>query len=574
MARDRAAEAARAQAYRLSLWGAASKKNNNLMNPNDPNDYRIPVTDAYKYGPYMHSVEKNYRYMANTFMTPLIDIHLNNIMDSLRDKLQDMKQVEQGFYNLFNVKDALDFSQTYLWGKGEPIDDNATIAKKLQKILKNEEVYNALSRIEPGVEAKLESVASKLLEENPVLQQFIQKDAEYKALTAVLNSLNSMRTSNSNLSLTINKQAIKIEVPKNPLTSLKSSYIYKLLEQVDQEAISNIKRNFSSRINKVMGIFDSQSNILGSDAKYYREMLLHHLEGAAGIDEKYIDEKNVSMFMNYSSAIGGIFEIIMTMGLRPSDEYQKGVIRQNEMLANDTIEDFRTQYKFTDKGGKVEKVITSSGKEWRVVSKSPTDLVIQDYNGNSYTIQLKNTVHDVTSNNSLKLQSEIQLPTFLANVHDVLGGGEVMDLLIYHIVNNSTFPNSSSNNTILKTLSACVEYYVESRYIRNMSENWTDISKDEITNAGNMFMIYSNYLIPMSAFIEYTLKAFDNNSHIFAPPSQGVLSYGTTFSVDQIIGKSFEERISMGRSVYNSAKITELDIVVGKILDYMGAFSG
>ena len=122
---------------------------------------------------------------------------------------------------------------------------------------------------------------------------------------------------------------------------------------------------------------------------------------------------------------------------------------------------------------------------------------------------------------------------------------------------------------VTKILSAAVEYYVESRYTRDLNQKLDDYN---VVNAGNMFMIYSGYLIPISAFVKFAIKQIKEDRSLFVDDIKSILEYKTTYLVEQIRGKSFEERIQMGTQVYENTKITELKVAIGKILDFIGYF--
>ena len=85
-------------------------------------------------------------------------------------------------------------------------------------------------------------------------------------------------------------------------------------------------------------------------------------------------------------------------------------------------------------------------------------------------------------------------------------------------------------------------------------------------------MIYSGYLVPISAFVEYAIQQIEGEGSIVFNEN-GFFNYGTTYGVNELIGKTFEERVNMGKIVYNNTTITQINVAIGQILNYMGAFN-
>ena len=188
--------------------------------------------------------------------------------------------------------------------------------------------------------------------------------------------------------------------------------------------VDSLKHDYKNRIKKVLKIFDEKRALFGAEYDFYRDMLEKHLLGAAGLDGDYLDEKNTSLFGNFASAEGGMFEIILTLGLMPSEQYSDAVLKQNTMLANNVVSDFKRKYRITsdESGGEVYILTTKKGEKWRVNYKSPTDLVLQDINGTFYSLQLKNTLYGnvVTLSLIFTDESEIQFSKALSPILSIL----------------------------------------------------------------------------------------------------------------------------------------------------------
>lgn len=541
-------------------------------------EYEIPITSAYKYGPYMHSVQENYEQSnsPSSALSLLANSKTSALVQQLKSKISLMKQQEKEFYDLFGVSSAIEFSKVYLLNMHKTVDSSATISQKLLSVLNSPEVFTVLTAPAEDVRPKLEKIAQQVLLENPALQTMQSQHTEYVALNTLKDLFNSMKESGDKISLNINSQKLSFDAPKKQLRSIQSSYIKEVLSKANPEIMDSIRRDYSKRIDKVISIFDRQKQLFGDEYEFYRDILEKHLRAAAGLTkglgDEYLKEKNLGLFGNFASAEGGIFEIVLTMGLKPSKTYTTNLTEQNTMLANEVVEDYKYRYNITSNDdSNVAIMTTKKGEKWRVKYKSPTDLIIQNKNGKFYSIQLKNTLSNITDNSLLKLQGTIQLPTFLANVSDVISDADTLKLLVYHIVNNSTFPYSNTGlGFINKILSACIEYYVESRYLRQLDQNITDINGT--ANMGNMFMIYSGYLIPISAFGEYAIEQIEKEGSIVFNEG-GFFQYGLKYEVNEIKGKTFEERIEMGVNVYESTKITQINVAIGKVLDYMNAFT-
>lgn len=87
---------------------------------------------------------------------------------------------------------------------------------------------------------------------------------------------------------------------------------------------------------------------------------------------------------------------------------------------------------------------------------------------------------------------------------------------------------------ITNILNACIEYYVESKYIERVAMPAVDALDVKIdTNMGNMFMIYSGTLIPISAFIEMAINKIEENNTLILSDGE-LIEYGLKYSLDDI----------------------------------------
>lgn len=83
-------------------------------------EYEIPINSAYKYGPYMHSIQENYEQMSSSSSLGLLaNQKTQELVKQLKSKIEIMKREEQKFYDLFGVADAIEFSNVYLLNMGE-----------------------------------------------------------------------------------------------------------------------------------------------------------------------------------------------------------------------------------------------------------------------------------------------------------------------------------------------------------------------------------------------------------------------------------------------------------------------
>lgn len=536
-------------------------------------EYEIPINSAYKYGPYMHTIQENYEQMnSSSSLGLLANQKTQKLVRQLKSKISLIKRKEQKFYDLFGVADAIEFSNVYLLNMGEKADSSSTISQKLLSVLNTPEIFAILTTPAENILPQLNELAQQVLLESSQIQQIEEQECEYIGLKTLLNALNDAKGKNNQITLSINSKSVDFKTPERKIKSLLSKYVLDILSEMNPIVVDSLKHGYKSRIEKVLKIFDEKKDLFGAEYDFYRDMLEKHLLGAAGLDDDYLDEKNLSLFGNFASAEGGMFEIILTLGLMPSKQYSNAVLKQNTMLANNIVSDFKRKYRITsdENGGEVYILTTKKGEKWRVSYKSPTDLILQDMDGAFYSLQLKNTLSNITETSLLQLQKTIQLPTFLANVSDILSDTDTLNLLIYHIVNQSNFPGGKGLQFISNILSACVEYYVESRYLRDLTQNINNL--EDATNMGNMFMIYSGYLIPISAFVEYAIQQIEGEGSIVFN-KDGFFNYGTTYGINELIGRAFEERVNMGKVVYSSTTINQINVAIGQILNYMGAFN-
>ena len=96
--------------------------------------YDVSPKTVYKKGPYMHSVVENF--IGNDYSIPRLEVE--KYIGKLKNHLFTALAKEQEFYDLVGVKDADDFSNTYLYALDKSAIDQETInrdIKIVQKIL-------------------------------------------------------------------------------------------------------------------------------------------------------------------------------------------------------------------------------------------------------------------------------------------------------------------------------------------------------------------------------------------------------------------------------------------------------
>ena len=540
--------------------------------------YDIPIETVFTKGPYMHSIEGNYRQATTSFQGVQQD-QIRHLTNQLKSKLEFIKAEEQKFYDLFEVNDALEFSNTYLWGKSNKVETPQTISQKLLSILNNPEVFALLTQLDDKdsvqLEQSLRQTALKFLKDNPKIVQNSIEIGENQALRVILDYLNQAKGSKS-VKVIVDGKESEFAAPQGTLTSEHSKYITDILKTINPEIALLRRGNITSRIKKVIEYFRLKgAELLGDDLEEYALLLEEKLYAAmkARDTNDFLDESNISMFTNFFGAEGAIFEMVLGMSLQPSSEVVSDQRTKNVLLANAVVQGIRQRYDFAEGGG-IYNVTTKSGKYWKMVYKSPTDLLIFDpVTKQQYPIQLKNTLHNIGLDTTLTLQNSIALPSFLANVSNITST-QINNLLIYHIVNQSNFPGGSGLNYITNILNACIEYYVESKYVERVAMPAVNVLDTQIdTNMGNMFMIYSGTLVPISAFIENAIYAIEGDSTLISSSKEGMFSYGLRIPVEQIKGKEFDDRIAYGKAVYEAAKVTQIQVAIGKIVDYINNMS-
>ena len=107
-------------------------------------DFDIPPIDtALTNGYYLHSTLRGYE--SVTQENPIESEKIKSQLNVLRGKIKEMKEVEQQFYDMFGVKNAKEFSDTYLIGMKNELPDNATISQKILSVFNSPEVFSLLT---------------------------------------------------------------------------------------------------------------------------------------------------------------------------------------------------------------------------------------------------------------------------------------------------------------------------------------------------------------------------------------------------------------------------------------------
>lgn len=541
-------------------------------------EYDIPIDTVYRWGPYLHSVGENYARATTAFSSVQQD-QIKQLTSTLKGKLSAIKAEEQKFYNLFGVSNALEFSNTFLWGNTTQVDTPESTSQKILSILNTPEVFAMLTTLKDdereNIANTLENTAQNFLDLNSEFIQAGAAMASNSAMETIFNALNSMK-GGKDIKIKVSKNGkIKettVDLPKRQLTSQNSKYIMDILTKINPDIKKLRRGNIDYRISQVIQYFrDKGRTLLGDEVEDYAILLENKLKAAAEPrnEDNFLDESNISMFTNFYGAEGAILELVLSMSLQPSSTFESQKRTQNVLLANAVVTDYRRQYGLSQ-GGRVYTVKTKNKQRaWKITYKSPTDLLIIDPDTKTqYPIQLKNTLKNVGLDTGLSLQNQIVLPTFLANISNITSS-EINNLLIYHIVNQATFPGGEGLAYINNILNACIEYYVESKYIERVAMPAVDALDVKIdTNMGNMFMIYSGTLIPISAFIEMAIKKIEENDTLILSDAE-LIEYGLKYSLDEIQKQDFAGRIKMGRAIYHNAKVTQIQIAIGQIVNYI-----
>ena len=222
-------------------------------------EYEIPINSAYKYGPYMHSIRENYEQMnSSSSLGLLANQKTQELIGQLKSKIGMMKREEKKFYDLFGVTDAIEFSNIYLLNMGEKADSSSTISQKLLSVLNTPEVFAALTTPAENILPQLNELAQQVLLENPQIQQIAEQECEYIGLQTLLKALNEVKGANNQITLSINSTSVDFKAPEREIKSLQSKYILDILSKANPIIVESLRRDYISRIKKVLKIFDEK----------------------------------------------------------------------------------------------------------------------------------------------------------------------------------------------------------------------------------------------------------------------------------------------------------------------------
>ena len=528
--------------------------------------YDIPPSEVYKRGPYLHSQLENF--VGNSYTIP--ELRDDTYIGKLRAHYELARKKEREFYDEVGVIDAQDFSRRFLYGFDNDTsaeNDNRKMTKIVQKILVNIDSSLALVSgiAKSKIESKLDKLAKEIVEGDTETFKQIQQSTEGNALEVLLDFLNK-NIGKDEGQISSKSGSIKVTFPKRKLSSKFSAYIIELLCQEDPQIRDYFKLTPQQKINKYKSYFMEQCNLEGipeENAKAYWTRINKQL---LSLKPHGADKGNLSAFSNIFGAEGALGEISIAITF---EDIFSGKASVN-VLANDVVTSEKKTY---DTSNGVMVLTKKDGAPVSLTYKSPTDLVVTVGN-KVYPIQVKTTYSALSPEKTLKLQGNIQASTLIGNL--VSGGFMSEDtamLFIYTLVNLSTegvMGLSGVNDKIdmtMRILQMCIEYFAESHYSRELSEELT--TKNMNNNMGNMFFVYSGQLVPMSSFIAAAISAMEGKSLIVGPAYADMVSYGQKYSTEEIVKENLEGRIHLGQNVYDKTKIRELSFIIGQLDDQM-----
>ena len=526
-------------------------------------EYDIPIDKVYKQGPYLHSVAENF--LANSYR--IDELEEQRYLDRLYQHLDVALKREKEFYDLVGVQDASEFSRKFLYGFNPnlvTLDDENRDIKILQKVLIN--INSSLALVSGKAKSKLapilDKLADQIVENNPDFKA-IQKTAGQKGVQILLDYLNANIGKKKGQIKVTGGYTVEIEFPKRKLSSEYGSYIMNLLAAEDPTLHEQFMLTPQQKINKYKDFFFMACKSEGMEnekiEKYWARLNKQLLSLKAHKDDK----GNISAFSNPYGAEGALGEIAIAITLEDVFEGKAAV----NVLANDMVQSVKQEFNAAEGGAQVS--VSKNGEPVKLNYKSPTDLLVTVGN-KAYPIQIKTSYTELTAEKALKLQGSIYLTTLLGNmVSQGYLSSDAAQLLVYTIANLSTNnlqdfgDTSEKEEQALRILQMCMEYFAESHYAREISN--TISKKKPDTNMGNMFFIYSGNLIPMSSFILAAISALEGDQLVIKESYKDIVTYGKTYSFEDIKQENLVGRIAMGTNVYKQTKLKELSFVIAQM---------
>lgn len=524
-------------------------------------DFEIQPEDVYKYGPYLHSVAENFINNGYDFS----ELNMSDYINKLQTHLTIALTKEQEFYDLVGVADASEFSNKFLYGfdNNQTGNDILQDSKIIQKVLIN--INSSLALISGKAKSKLiptlEKTAKKIVESNPDIQKFYSA-GENMGAKAIFDYLNAGQRGAKTTITTSAGFKKAISFPKRKLRSEYGEYVLEVLAAEDQDLYNQFKLTPQQKINKYKEYFIMECKKEGMNeeliVKYWERINKLLLSLKSHKDDK----GNISAFSNIFGAEGALGEIAIAITLEDIFESKAAV----KILANDVVTSVRQT--FSAKEGVTQNLISKTGEPVTFKYKSPTDLLIT-VGKKVYPIQVKTTYNELTVDKALKLQGGIYLSTLLGNlVSQNYLDSEEAQLLAYTIANLSTVDMlnqdgiNSKIDLVLRILQACLEYFSESYYARELSEILTSKNNN---NMGNMFFIYSGKLIPLSSFIKAAIAALEGKELVIKGNYLDIITYKESYDFEAIKKKNLMGRINMGQKVYDNTKIKELSFIIAQM---------
>lgn len=526
-------------------------------------EYDIPIDKVYKQGPYLHSVAENF--LTNSYR--IDELEEKRYLDRLYQHLDVALKREREFYDLVGVQDASEFSRKFLYGFNPnlvTLDDENRDIKILQKVLIN--INSSLALVSGKAKSKLapilDKLADQIIENNPDFKA-IQKAAGQKGVQILLDYLNANIGKEKGQIKVTGGHTVEIEFPKRKLRSEYGSYIMNLLAAEDPTLHEQFMLTPQQKINKYKDFFFMACKSEGMKnekiEKYWARLNKQLLSLKAHKDDK----GNISAFSNPYGAEGALGEIAIAITLEDVFEGKAAV----NVLANDMVQSVKQEFNAAEGGAQVS--VSKNGEPVKLNYKSPTDLLVTVGN-KAYPIQIKTSYTELTAEKALKLQGSIYLTTLLGNmVSQGYLSSDAAQLLVYTIANLSTNnlqdfgDTSEKEEQALRILQMCMEYFAESHYAREISN--TISKKKPDTNMGNMFFIYSGNLIPMSSFILAAISALEGDQLVIKGSYKDIVTYGKTYSFEDIKQENLAGRIAMGTNVYKQTKLKELSFVIAQM---------
>ena len=526
-------------------------------------EYDIPNDKVYNQGPYLHSVAKNF--LTNSYY--IDELEEQHYLNRLYQHLDAALKREREFYDLVGVRDASEFSRKFLYGFNPNLvnaDDENRDIKILQKVLIN--INSSLALVSGKAKSKLaptlDKLADQIVENNPEFKA-IQKAAGQKGVQILFEYLNANVGKGKGQIKVTGGQTAEVDFPKRKLRSEYGSYIMKLLAAEDPTLHEQFMLTPQQKINKYKDFFfmscKSEDMETEKIEKYWARLNKQLLSLKAHKDNK----GNISAFSNPYGAEGALGEIAIAITLEDVFEGKAAV----NVLANDMVQSVKQEFNATESGAQVS--VSKNGEPVKLNYKSPTDLLVT-VGSRAYPIQIKTSYTELTAEKALKLQGSIYLTTLLGNmVSQGYLSSDTAQLLVYTVANLSTNnlqdfgDTSAKEEQALRILQMCMEYFAESHYTREISN--TISKKKPDTNMGNMFFIYSGNLIPMSSFILAAISALNGDQLVIKGSYKDIVTYGKTYSLEDIEQENFAGRIAMGTNVYEQTKLKELSFVIAQM---------